>query len=1115
MKNKKVVLVFLYSIISTILLFPQTSDDAYSLYSKGNDYFNNGDYTTAISYYQKAVPVYEKVYGKNHLYTADTYFFLGLSYSKSGNYDSAISWLEKSYTIYNSTNGDKESAANALSYIGSAYFDTSNYDKALIYYQNELSVRKSIHGENHEDIANCYVNIGLVYEFKGEYKTALNYFQIALNIRKKVFSENDLKTADSYHDIASENYLLGNYQDAIDYFFKALNIRETIAGANSYEVAHTLGAIATVYIESQLFDDALKANKTTEQIYSELQINPISSNFAVLYNERGRIYYCKGDYKQALFYWNKTLELNQKLYGDKNVYTAKAYLNLGHNYQMMGDYSRAIANTETALTSYKSIFGNSNPDIALCYRNLGAIYRSKDDFDTALSYFNQALEMYKKSLGEKHLEVARCYIEIGGIYDNKKDFQKALDYYRKGNNMLYDIFGYETTDIASCYDKIARIYDLIGEHEDALSLYNAAINVYKNLCGEESASASIEYTMLGWHYAGLNDVKNTVESFRKSYSGYEKSTNYNQVITSLSLILKDSQTYHYDTDISFIRDTIALATDTVERARLDMCSIKSDLLQNSLTIYYYGVDFEAKNNNPAKAFEYSEMLRSRGFLDQIGLERATSLDGVTDSEREQIKNLTSQITTARKEIEKQNNLPTAEWDSKKLTEAEKNLSTAEKSLAKLDEAIGKRVPTYAQLRNPQPAKIKDVQKWCGKNRAVLEYVLHEGDERNQNPFAYCIVLTNKKIMAVPLDSSYDYNSAITSLREAITHRPIKSEVTFEKQRNELYEKLIQPILPYIKGVKDVLIVPDGNLSFLPFDMLRENADSADFGKKYAIGISPSISVSMIADKVKSSTADALLFGGAWYDKSLSEEEHNQTLRGSGKRGKDRSFAPVDRQSNLSVADLQNILKNEGSAQYFEQKKLNWYDLPGTIVELETLQKATFPKAQVETQKTASEATLKKMSKDGLLSKYATVHFACHGYFDSDLSEMSSVLFSEVSGKLTESDDDGYLTIGEAASLNLNAQMVCLSACQTGLGEVKKGEGMVGLSRAFMVAGSKNVGVTLWSVDDAATAEFMARMYKKVKGGMSYSEAYRKVKNEFRNSDEYSHPYYWAAFVVYE
>ena len=1115
MKNKKVLLVFLYSIISTILLFAQTSDDAYSLYSKGNDYFNNGDYNTAITYYQKAVPAYEKVYGKNHIYTGDAYFFLGLSYSKIRNYDLSISWLQKSYEVYILPNGDKESAANALSYIGSAYSDSSNYDKALTYYQNELSLRKNVSGENHKETANCYANIGLVYEYKGEYTTALDYFQKALNIRKKIFGEIDLKTADSYHDIASENYFLGNYQEAIDYFFKALKIREAITGSSSYEVAHTLGAIATVYIEAQLFDDALEANKTTEQIYSELQINYISQEFAILYNERGRIFYAKNNFKHALYYWSKALEINQKLYGEKNVYSAKAYSNIGDVYQAMGDLPRAIANQENALSIYKSIFGNSNPDIALCYRSLGAIYRSKDDFDTALSYFNQALEMYKKSLGEKHLEVARCYIEIGGIYDNKKEFQKALDYYRKGNNMLYDIFGYETTDIASCYDKIARIYDIIGEHEDALSLYNAAINIYKNCCGEESASASIEYTMLGWHFAGLNDVKNTIASFRKSYSGYEKSINYNQVITSLSLILKDAKTYHYDTDVSFIRDTIALATDTVERARLDMSSIKSDLLQKWLPIYYYGVDFEAKNSNPTKAFEYSEMLRSRGFLDQIGLERAVTLDGVADSEREQIKKITSQIANLRKEIEKQNNLPLSERDTKKLTETEKKLTSTEKALAKLDETIGKRIPAYAQLRNPQTAKTSDAQKWCGRNRAILEYVLYEGDDKNQNQFAYCLVITNKKIVTVPLDSAYNYNSAINSLRDAITHRPLKSEVTFEKQGNELYEKLIQPVLPYIKGVKDVLVVPDGNLAFLPFDMLRENADSADFGKKYSIGISPSVSVSIIADKVKSKSSDALLFGGAWYDKSLSEEEHNQTLRGDGKRGYDRSFTAVDNQTRLSVEDLQNILKNEGSVKYFEQKKLTWRDLPGTVVELEALQKATFTKATVETQKSASEATLKSMSKDGLLSNYSVLHFACHGYFDSDLSEMSSVLFSEVSGKLFESSDDGYLTIGEASSLNLNAQMVCLSACQTGLGKIKKGEGMVGLSRAFMVAGSKNVGVTLWCVDDEATAEFMTRMYKKVKNGMSYSEAYRKVKNEFRSNDEYKHPYYWAAFVVYE
>ena len=715
----------------------------------------------------------------------------------------------------------------------------------------------------------------------------------------------------------------------------------------------------------------------------------------------------------------------------------------------------------------------------------------------------------------------------------KQEYETALSFYKK-TSALHDELA-EQIDmqrILLLNGALAVVYFGLDDFEMAELLYtsNCELANASGYIGTEATS----YYGLGLLYKQKNfqDIKKSIECFKKAFELRKSSVFYDATINSaMGMFYTTAGLDSFSGETDFFHEIISLVSDDTEHYRLNMPSLKSNILREVLPIYYYGVDIEAKNNNPAKAFEYSEMLRSRSFLDQIGLERAISLDGVTDSERKQIKNLTSQITSARKEIEKQSNLPITERNTKKLTEAEKNLSSAEKSLSALDDKIGKRNPSYAQLRNPQTVKAKDAQKWCRKNQVILEYViwnpeildnceiLKDPDTHKYaeeiNFASYCLVVTNKKITAVPLDSSYNYNSAINSLRDAITHRPIKSEVTFEKQRNELYEKLVQPILPYIKGAKNVLIVPDDNLSFLPFDMLRENSNSEDFGKKYAISISPSISVSMIADKVKSKSSDALLFGGAWYDRTLSEEEHSQTLRGNGKRGYDRSFAIVDNKTRLSIEDLQAILRNEGTAQYFEQKKLNWHDLPGTVAELETLQKATFPKAHVETQKSASESTLKKMSKDGLLSNYSILHFACHGYFDSDLFEMSSVLFSEVSGKLTESEDDGYLTIGEAASLNLNAQMVCLSACQTGLGEVKKGEGMIGLSRAFMVAGSKNVGVTIWSVDDAATAEFMTRMYKKVKSGMSYSEAYRKVKNEFRNSDEYNHPYYWAGFVVYE
>jgi CHAT domain-containing protein len=165
---------------------------------------------------------------------------------------------------------------------------------------------------------------------------------------------------------------------------------------------------------------------------------------------------------------------------------------------------------------------------------------------------------------------------------------------------------------------------------------------------------------------------------------------------------------------------------------------------------------------------------------------------------------------------------------------------------------------------------------------------------------------------------------------------------------------------------------------------------------------------------------------------------------------------------------------------------------------------------------ASEAKVKELSRSGILGNYSNIHFACHGYFNEEAPVMSSVVFSEVSGLLGETAEDGYLTIPEIALLNLDARMVMLSACETGLGQVKRGDGMVGLARSFLVAGAKNVGVSLWSISDEATVEFMIRLYRNVvEKKMSFRESYYLVRNEFRKDPKWSHPFYWAAFTMYE
>jgi len=142
------------------------------------------------------------------------------------------------------------------------------------------------------------------------------------------------------------------------------------------------------------------------------------------------------------------------------------------------------------------------------------------------------------------------------------------------------------------------------------------------------------------------------------------------------------------------------------------------------------------------------------------------------------------------------------------------------------------------------------------------------------------------------------------------------------------------------------------------------------------------------------------------------------------------------------------------------------------------------------------------------------------FFNEDDPGKSGIVLSEVSqSHKSDEENDGYLTIPEIVLLDLNSRMVLLSACETGLGEMKRGQGMVGLTRAFLVAGTSNIGVSLWKIDDTGTSFFMDALYQKVLGdNKSFRDAYYEVKNDFRHGvfgEQYTKPMYWAAFVLYE
>jgi len=193
----------------------------------------------------------------------------------------------------------------------------------------------------------------------------------------------------------------------------------------------------------------------------------------------------------------------------------------------------------------------------------------------------------------------------------------------------------------------------------------------------------------------------------------------------------------------------------------------------------------------------------------------------------------------------------------------------------------------------------------------------------------------------------------------------------------------------------------------------------------------------------------------------------------------------------------------------------WNNLPGTLSEVRNI-KSVVKKADIFTGRNVTERNIKEFSGNGKLSEYKVLHFATHGLVVPEMPELSAVVLSQFENE--QGKEDGYLRMGEIAKLDIKADFVSLSACETGLGKIYGGEGVVGLTQSFLLAGANAVSVSLWQVADESTSQFMVSMYDRVQDkDISYADAMTEVKRRFISGDfgdKYKSPYFWAPFVYY-
>ncbi len=337
---------------------------------------------------------------------------------------------------------------------------------------------------------------------------------------------------------------------------------------------------------------------------------------------------------------------------------------------------------------------------------------------------------------------------------------------------------------------------------------------------------------------------------------------------------------------------------------------------------------------------------------------------------------------------------------------------------------------------------------------------------------------------------YHFISYYRSLLQNSSFTP-EQKTAFEIASKSLYRFLIAPFADYLSGKNILLIIPDGLLGFVPFETLI-NENGQYLVELFEIRYIQSMSVwHLLNDRTYNNRGkDLIAFGGAEY----SGENVNLSVDSA------EAYLPKDNVRS-SVVDI-----------YEKYGYDSFYNIPGSKNEVERISEE-FRKSKVYTGKKVSENLIKQLSEDEKLGDYKVMHFSTHGVFIPEHPNLSAIVLPA-----GDSSEDGFLHANEIATLNLKADFVNLSACETGLGKIYEGEGVIGIAQSFVIAGANSLSVSLWQVADNSTSTFMTELYKMVRDeGISYSVAMNRIKRKFINGDYHQAqvlPYFWAPFIYY-
>jgi tetratricopeptide (TPR) repeat protein len=934
----------------------------------------------------------------------------------------------------------------------SSLFAEGKYQEAIPIAERALDVAKRARGSEDLETADALNNLGRLYKKVGDYAKAEPLYEQALRIRQKVLGPEHLSTATSLNNLGLLYNDLREYAKAEPLLKEALRVYQKVLGNADPYTATSLDNLARLY---RVVGDYAKAEPLLQEALRVRQkiLGPEHPDTAVSLNNLGELYETMGEYAKAEPLYQEAVQIWQKIFGSEHRDTATGLNNLALLYGAMGEYAKAEPLLREALAIRQKVLGSEHADTAASLNNLAILYWTMREYAKAEPLYQKALQIWQKMLGPEHPDTARSLSNLGLLYQDMGEHAKAESLLQEALRIRQKVLKPEHPDTAESLNNVARLYGVVGEYAKAEPLLQEALRILQKVFGPEHPETLTSLENLAYCEFDLGRIDEAT-GFARQAAAAE--------LTILSKIL-------------------SFTSEEQRLAYLDM-------------FHPYNLFPFLKGTETDLAVA---VLRYKGVvLDSIVEDRLLAQGTQGSGEQHMVEQLN---------LDKRQLGQFLLQPAQKLSdEANHQIEALEAEVEKIEGQLAQHVAGLGQARRALGVSLEQVQQAIPNDGVLIEYLRYPsylGKEKWDWRYGAIVLFPKGAPLWIPLGKMNELERLVRRYGTLVRGSPPEDELSanLEALCGALWAPIGQ-VLP--SQTRKIIISPDGQLNFVSFATLLTK-EKQFLAQKYDIqyvvcgrDLLREVKPSQVKEVVLFANPDFVLSSTATMAKA-GDPPSTVSIRGSEKRDvEDWSFE----------------------------------SLRGTQKERDLLTKKFDGWGWTFTDFTAKEAT-----KEALLVKIHSpyiLHLATHGFFakenptiaetapGSSLNDRQGVTKSKffknpmhrsglaLAGAQTTIEawkrdevppveNDGILTAEDVSTLDLKGTwLVTLSACDTGSGEARAGEGVMGLRRGFIQAGAQNLLMTLWPISDEVTVQIMSDFYDAAHNSGNAPEALAEVQRNW-------------------